>query len=160
VIEITETQPQKRLTLEELREKTAKAIKEATTFEKSSTFDMPVGTEILFRVKRVFPGNYDGDVVISDEVRVMDKGKFVALTATDLLTYKQDGLTGPRVKTEIKPGEDVRIPSFVAKRAKSKGLEFHPKQVYWSKFLEEKKLEKGFFKLAAVDLIGVEFPEG
>ena len=143
--------------MSELREKTAKAIKEATTFEKTPTYDMTVGSEILFKVKRSIEGTFGAPIVVCSELRVMDgNGKFVVTT---LRAYTQDGLTGPRVYTEVKPGEDIRIPAFVSRRAKDKGLEFHPNQVYWSKYIEDKKVEKGTFKVTAVDLVGTEFPD-
>ena len=151
-------EPQKRkLTLDELRAKTAKAIKEATTFEKSPTFDIALGQEILFKVKRVVEGNYEGSIVICSELRVMGgDGKFVAGT---LKAYTQAGLTGPRIPTEVKAGEDVRAPTAVARAAAKKGLEFHPNQVYWAAYLQDKPVEKGIFKVVAVDLVGTDFPD-
>lgn len=148
----------KKLTLEELRAKTAKAIKEATTMEKSPAFEMPVGAEILFRVKRVVEGNFEGALVISDDLRVLNvtTGKFEKM---ELRAYTQEGKDGPRTYTSVKPGAEIRIPSFVARAASRKGLEFHAKLVYWSKFIEEKKVERGMFKVTAVDLVGSEFPE-
>ena len=146
------------MTLDELRAKTAKAIVEATTFEKSPTFDMTVGTEILFKVKKVIAGNFDAPLVICSEVRVVDgTGKFPA--GGSLRAYTQEGKDGPKTFSEVKPGEDIRVPSFVVRRAKSKGLEFHPNQVYWSKYISDVKVEKGTFKVTAVDLVGTEFPE-
>src|SRR3990167_8203322 len=146
----------KRLTLEELRAKTAKAIKDATTFEKSPTFDMPVGSEVLFRVKRVIEGNFEAPMVITDDLRTMNgEKKFVTGT---LKGYTQDRKEAPRIPVEVEAGKDVRIPSFVVRRAKAKGLEFHPRQVYWSKFIEEKKVERGTFKVTAIDLVGTDFP--
>ena len=49
---------QAKITMEELRAKSAKAQKEATTFEKSPTLDMKLGTEIVFRVKKVVSGKF------------------------------------------------------------------------------------------------------
>ena len=151
-------EPQKRkLTLDELRAKTAKAIKEATTFEKSPTYDIALGSEILFKVKLSFEGNYGFPLVVCSELRVMGSdGKFIA---GPLKAYTQDGLTGPRVWTEVKPGEDILLPAAVSRAATKKGLAFHPMQVYWAKYLEDKKVEKGTFKLVAVDLVGTDFPE-
>ncbi len=150
---------QKRLTLEELRAKTAQAIKEATTFEKTPTFDMPLGTEILFRVKKVVEGNFDAPIVIASELRVMDgSGKFVATT---MRAYTQDGKDGPKVFSELKAGDEIRVPTFLVRRGMNKGLDFKGKEklVFWGKFIEEKKVEKGVFKVAAIDLVGTEFPE-
>jgi len=148
---------QKRLTLEELRAKTAKAIREATTFEKTPTYDMAVGTEILFKVKKVVEGTFGAQIVVCSELRVMDgNGKFVVTT---LRAYMQDGLTGPRTFMEVKPGDEIRAPTFVARRGKEKGLAFHADQVYWAKYIEDKKVEKGTFKVTAVDLVGTEFPD-
>ena len=148
---------QKRLTLEELRAKTAKAIIEATTFEKSPTYDMPMGSEMLFKVKKVVEGTFGSPLVIASDLRPMGAdGKFVAGV---LKAYTQAGLTAPRVPTEVKPGSDIRIPTFIVKRAQEKGLQFHPAQVYWSKFIEGKKTPKGTFLVAAVDLVGTDFPE-
>lgn len=148
----------KPLTLEELRARTAKAIKDATTMEKSPAFEMTVGAEILFRVKRVIEGNFEGSLVITDDLRVLNmmSGKF---EKTALNGYMQEGKDGPRTTVTVKPGEDVRIPSFVARAAKRKGLEFVPKFVYWSKYIEDKKVEKGTFKVTAVEAVGSAFPE-
>jgi len=148
---------QKRLTLEELRAKTAKAIKEATTFERTPTLDMQKGTEILFRVKKVIDGTFGAPLVVCSEIRVLGSdGKFAVTT---LKAYMQEGLTGPRTNVEVKPGSEIRIPSFLARRAVSKGLVFYPAQVYWASYIEDKAVEKGTFKIAAVDLVGTEFPE-
>jgi hypothetical protein len=148
---------QKRMTLEELRAKTAKAIIDATTFEKTPTYDMPKGSEMLFRVKKVIEGSFGAPMVVCSELRVLGAdGKFAATT---LKAYTQDGLTGPRISVEVKPGSEIRIPSFLSKRAVQKGLEFHPPQVYWASYIDDKKVDKGTFKIAAVDLVGTDFPE-
>src|SRR3990167_8900087 len=155
----------KKLTLEELRAKTAKAIKEATTFEKSPTFEMPLGTEIVFRVKKVVEGNFDAPIVIASELRVgnvlaiAEDPKSTKFLNTALKAYTQDGKDGPKVFTEVKPGEEIRVPTFVVKRAGTKKLEFHPSQVYWAHYREDVKVERGTFKVTAVDLVGTEFPE-
>lgn len=148
----------KKLTLEELRAKTAKAEKEATEFEKSPAFNMRAGSEILFRVKKVIDGNFEGKLVIADDLRVFDasSGKF---DKTTLDGYMQDGKDGPRTAVKVEPGKDIRVPGFVARAAARKGLDFHPKLVYWSKYIEDKKVEKGTFKVTAVDVVGSEFPE-
>ena len=148
----------KKLTLEELRTKTAKAIKEATEFERAPAFDMRIGTEILFRVKRAIDGNFEGKLVITDDLRVLNvtTGKFEKMA---LDAYTQEGKDGPRSTMKVDPGKDIRVPSFVARAAKRKGLDFVPKFVYWSKYVEDKKVEKGTFKVTAVDIVGSEFPE-
>jgi len=157
---IAETQ--KRITLAELREKTAKAIKSATTFEKSPVFDMQIGTEVLFRVKKVIAGKYPEPLVIASELRVGvgsgDDTKFPP-TVTTLKAYLQDGKDGPRTYVEIKPGEEVRVPSFVVRRAQENGVTLHSNQVYWASFIEGKEVERGTFKVCAVALVGAEFPE-
>lgn len=152
------TEPQKRLTLEELRAKTAKAIKEATTFEKTPTYDMTIGQEILFMVEKVAEGKFGTPIVIARELRVMDgNGKFAVPPV--MRAYTQEGLTAPRIMTEVKAGEKIRAPTFVVRRAQEKKLEFHANQVYWAKYIEDVKVEKGTFKVTAVDLVGTEFPD-
>jgi hypothetical protein len=83
-------------------------------------------------------------------------GKFVLKT---LKAYTQDGLTGPRIPVDVEARKDIRAPPFVVKRAKAKGLAFHENQVYWAKYVEDKKVDKGTFKVTAVDLVGTEFPD-
>jgi len=118
---------------------------------------MPVGTEILFKVKKVIAGQYDAPMVIADELRVMNSaGKFVG---GDLKAYTQEGKDAPRIAAEVKAGEDIRVPSFVVRRAKAKGIEFHPKEIFWAKYIEDKKVDKGTFKVTAIDLVGLSFPE-
>jgi len=119
---------------------------------------MPIGSETLFKVKKVIAGQYEAPMVIADELRVMNgAGKFVV--GETLKAYTQDGKDSPRVAVEVKAGEDIRVPSFVVRRAKDKGIEFHPKQVYWAKHIEDKALSGGkTFKVAAVALVGTEFP--
>jgi uncharacterized protein YdhG (YjbR/CyaY superfamily) len=161
VQEVTRQMPEpagKKLTLEELRAKSAKAVTEATKFEKTPTFNMRINDEIAFRVKSVVTGNFPEPMVVSNDFRVFDgQGKFLKGT---LQAYKQEGKDGPREFVEVKPGEDVRVPRFVVARAIQKnGIDFKPGFIYWAKFISEAKTAKGMFKVAAVSEIEA-FPPG
>ena len=69
---------------------------------------MPIGSETLFKVKKVIAGQYEAPMVIADELRVMNgAGKFVV--GETLKAYTQDGKDSPRVAVEVKAGEDVSI---------------------------------------------------
>ncbi len=152
----------KKLTMEELRAKTAKAVKEATTFEKSPTLDMRQGMEIVFRVKKVVSGKFKDekgapmDLVIVHDVRVLNDGKFVS---ADLPAYLQDGLQGPRTSMTVKAGAEIRLPNFIVKRSARQGIDLHEKYVYWAKYLDDIKVPAGMFKRAAVTALGTDFPE-
>lgn len=155
---------QAKLTMEELRMKTVKAVKDATTFEKSPTLDMKVGTQIVFRVKKVVSGKFKDqqgkpmDLVIASDVRSFDEEakKFIS---TALMGYMQDGLQGARTAVTVKAGADARLPNFVVKRFAERGIELHPNYTYWVQFLEEKKVPNGTFKLTAVEALGTIFPD-
>ena len=47
-----------KITMEELRAKSAKAVKTATTFEKSPTLDLKMEMEVIFQVKKVVSGKF------------------------------------------------------------------------------------------------------
>lgn len=143
------------MTLDELRSKAAKAEKEATTFEKTPTLEVSIGTEFVYRVAQVIEGNYPTPMVIASELK-MGNGKGFVPTAVK--AYTQNGKDGPKEYTVVNPGEKVRVPPFVVRHAMEEGIEFHAKLVYWSKFIEEKEVPSGTFKNAATVLVGTEFP--
>ena len=154
---------QARITMEELRAKSAKAEKDATTFEKSPTLDLKMGTEIVFRVKKVVSGKFKDqkgkpmDLVIVNDVRVVDaNGK---LTSADVGGYIQNGLQGPRTSTTVKAGADARLPNFIVSRFAGQGIELHPNYVYGSKYVEDKKVPAGVFKVASAYALGTEYPD-
>jgi hypothetical protein len=152
-----------RITMEELRAKSAKAEKDATTFEKSPTLDIVKGTEIVFRVKKVVSGKFKDskgkpmDLVIVTDVRTVDaNGK---LTSVAVGGYLQDGLQGPRTTLTIKAGAEARLPNFIVNRFAGQGIELHPNYVYGSKYVEDKKVPAGTFKVASAYSLGTEYPD-
>lgn len=154
---MTDMQTPRRVTLEELKAKTAKAIVEATEFEPSPTYDLQKGEEIFFRVKKVISGKFETPLVIVNDVRKTVNGKLAVLDT--MKTSTQAGLNAQRIFGATKGGEDVRLPAFLVKRAKSQGIEFHPNQVYIALYIDDIKVEKGMFQRAAVVLAGTDFPE-
>lgn len=147
----------KQMTLDELRAKTAKAEKEATTFEKTPTLDVSIGQTFLFRVVQVIEGNFPTPMVIAQELKMgNDKG----FSEVPVKAYVQDGKDGPKEFRIVNPGEKVRIPPFIVRHAMDNGTTFHLKLVYWAKFIGEKEVPSGTFKNSAVLLVGDSFPEG
>lgn len=153
----------KKLTMEELRARTAKATKEAMTFEKSPTFEMGTGMQVVFRVKKVVSGKFKDqsgkptDLVIASDVRTSeDDKKFVS---AELKAYLQAGLDGPRTAAVVKAGGEARVPNFIVKRFKEKGIELHPGYVYWARYIDDVKTPNGTFRRSAVDALGTEYPE-
>lgn len=144
------------MTLEELRSKTAKAEKEATTFEKTPTLEVAVGQEFVFRVAQVIEGNFPTPMLIASELR-MGNGKGFA--DVPVKAYTQDGKDGPKEYKVVNPGEKIRVPPFIVRHAMDSGVEFHQKLVYWAKFIAEKEVPSGTFKNSAVVLVGDEFPK-
>jgi len=162
VREVTTAMAQAKITMEELRAKSAKAEKSATTFEKSPTVDVKMGMEIVFRVKKVVSGKFKDtknrpiDLVIASDVRVVENG---GLVSRPLAGYTQEGLQGPRIATTIVAGADVRIPNFVVTRFSEQGIVFHPGYVYGSKYVDDKKTPAGTMKRASAYSLGTEYPD-
>src|SRR5436309_11719673 len=90
----------KQMTLDELRSKAAKAEKEATTFEKTPTLEVSIGTEFVYRVAQVIEGNYPTPMVIASELK-MGNGKGFVPTAVKAYTQdrKSTRLNYSHVKT-------------------------------------------------------------
>ena len=149
-------------TMEELRAKSAKAEKTATTFEKSPTLDLKMEMEVIFRVKKVVSGKFKDqkgnpiDLVIATDLRLVEAGKIVS---KDLAGYLQDGLQGPRTAATVKAGTDFRVPNFVVTRFAEQGIVFHPGYVYGSKYVDDKKTPAGTMKRASAYALGTEYPD-
>ena len=148
----------KPITYEELEQRMKKADLKATTFKKSPTLDLSVDDKLVVRVKSVVAGEFAEPLVILSETRTFNaEGKYSR--PTSLSVYEQDGKDGPRTMRQLKADEDVRLPTFVVRRGIAAGITWHPNQVYWIHYIKYVKVPKGVFRVAAVDLLGVSFPE-
>ncbi len=146
----------KEVKLGDLRARIAQAVKETSANMKAPTLEVTPGMAILFRVAEVQDSEF-GPIVLSDDAPVeQSDGRFVT---TPLRAYTLGNTDASRVLSVTKPGEKVRIPSFLICRAQPKDLVFRATLVYWAKYICDKPVAHGTFKVAAVMLLGNEFPE-